>query len=98
MKDVWVRETPGPCGILGGHLDFGDYRRAWDFKSIGFGGIKFMEVITALKTIGYSGPWSIEWEHQGMDPEWGVTDSYNRLTEMDYATSTQKFDETFERK
>ena len=61
----------GKRGILGSHLNFGDPRRGWDFRSPGRGGVNFEEIIRALNQIGYDGPLSVEWEDSGMDRELG---------------------------
>ena len=46
----------GTVGVFGGHTDFCDARRAWDFRSVGRGDIRFEDVIVALNDIGYAGP------------------------------------------
>jgi len=66
MKDVWWSSTPRLSGVFGGHLNFGDARRYWDFRSIGRGSVNFEEIIRVLNRIGYKGPLSIEWEDSGM--------------------------------
>ena len=48
MKDVWWGHGDGSVGTFGGHTNFGDARRAWDFRSIGRGDINFEEIIVAL--------------------------------------------------
>ena len=45
----------GRSGILASHLNFGDPRRGWDFRSPGRGGVNFEEIIRALNDIGYTG-------------------------------------------
>ena len=67
MKDVYWSSTPQKSGVFGGHLGFGDYRRYWDFRSLGHGKVHFGEIIRALNSINYEGPLSIEWEDSGMD-------------------------------
>ena len=52
MKDVWWADTPRLSGVFGGHLNFGDARRNWDFRSIGRGNINFEEIIRALEQYG----------------------------------------------
>jgi sugar phosphate isomerase/epimerase len=41
MKDVWWGHGDGSVGVFGGHTDFTDPRRYWDFRSLGHGDIKF---------------------------------------------------------
>jgi len=35
MKDVYLSSTPTEAGVFGGHINFGDHRRSWDFRSLG---------------------------------------------------------------
>ena len=46
----------GRSGILASHLNFGDPRRGWDFRSLGRGGVNFEEIIRALNDAGYTRP------------------------------------------
>jgi len=41
MKDVYWSPRPTEAGIFGGHLNFGDHRRFWYFRSLGRGSINF---------------------------------------------------------
>ncbi len=74
MKDVYWSNQPMEAGVFGGHLNFGDPRRFWDFRSVGRGTIDFEEIIRTLNDIGYNGPLSIEWEDARMDREHGATE------------------------
>ena len=56
MKDVYWSPRPTEAGVFGGHLNFGDPRRFWDFRSLGRGRIDFEEIIRALNDIGYQRP------------------------------------------
>ena len=55
MKDAIVKHD-GRNGILSSHLNFGDPRRAWDFRSLGRGGVNFEEIIRALERHRLPGP------------------------------------------
>jgi sugar phosphate isomerase/epimerase len=57
VKDAIVT-LDGKSGINASHLNFGDYRRGWDFRSPGRGSVNFEEIIRALNDIGYDGPLS----------------------------------------
>ena len=48
MKDVWWGHGDGTVGVFGGHTNFADPRRYWDFRSLGHGDINFEEIIVAL--------------------------------------------------
>ncbi len=98
MKDVWWSPKPTEAGVFGGHLDFGDRRRFWDFRSLGRGTINFEEIIRALNAAGYSGPLSVEWEDSGMDREYGASEAAAFVKRMDFPPSNIAFDAAFERK
>lgn len=96
MKDVGWSQTPKDAGVFGGHTDFGDRRRFWDFRSLGRGNIDFEEIIRALNRINYQGPLSVEWEDSGMDREHGATEASAFVKEVDFAPSDIAFDAAFE--
>ena len=96
MKDVGWSQTPKDAGVFGGHTDFGDRRRFWDFRSLGRGNIDFEEIIRALNRINYQGPLSVEWEDSGMDREHGATEAAAFVKEVDFAPSDIAFDAAFE--
>jgi sugar phosphate isomerase/epimerase len=98
MKDVHWSTKATEAGVFGGHLEFGDPRRFWDFRSLGRGSIKFEEVIRALNEIGYNGPLSVEWEDSGMDREYGAREACAFVKRIDFPSSNIAFDAAFERK
>jgi len=98
MKDVYWSARPTEAGDFGGHLDFGDPRRFWDFRSIGRGSVDFEAIIRALNDIGYNGPLSVEWEDGKMDREHGAAESCAFLRKLDFAPSAVVFDAAFEKK
>jgi sugar phosphate isomerase/epimerase len=89
------RRLDGRSSILGGHLDFGQPGRGWDFVSPGHGDVDFDAMIRALNRIGYDGPLSIEWEDSGMDREWGAREALELVRRTDFAPSTVAFDAAF---
>jgi sugar phosphate isomerase/epimerase len=97
MKDVWWGHGNGDVGVFGGHTDFGDPRRYWDFRSIGHGDIQFEDIVVALNDIGYNGPLSIEWEDVRMDRVHGASESYRNVKSYDFTPSRLAFDAAFER-
>ncbi|MHC4069833.1 MAG: sugar phosphate isomerase/epimerase family protein [Planctomycetota bacterium] len=97
MKDVWWGHGDGTVGVFGGHTEFGDPRRYWDFRSIGHGDINFEEIIVALNDIGYQGPLSIEWEDGRMDREHGAKEACEYIKKADFKPSQVAFDAAFER-
>jgi len=98
MKDVYWKDQPGPVGVFGGHVNFGDARRNWNFRSVGRGDIQFEEIIRALNDIHYQGPLSVEWEDSAMDREAGAAESCEYLKNMDFKPSSIAFDSAFEKK
>ena len=83
--------------MFGGHTNFGDPRRYWDFRSVGRGDIDFEEIIVALNDVGYSGPLSIEWEDSRMDRVHGATESAAFTRQLDFAPAAGAFDAAFGR-
>jgi sugar phosphate isomerase/epimerase len=95
VKDA-ARTLDGRTGILASHLNFGDHRRGWDFRSPGRGQIDFGEIARALNVIGYNGPLSVEWEDSGMDREYGAAEAARFVKEkMGFAPSGRGFDTAF---
>ncbi|MEM9410252.1 MAG: sugar phosphate isomerase/epimerase [Planctomycetota bacterium] len=95
IKDA-ITTLDGRSGILASHLNFGDYRRGWDFRSPGRGGVNFEEIIRALNDIGYDGPLSIEWEDSGMEREFGAREACEFTRQLDFSPSNRAFDAAFE--
>ncbi len=97
MKDAWWGRGDGTAGVFGGHVDFGDPRRYWDFRSLGHGDIDFEEVIVALNDIGYQGPLSVEWEDSRMDRCHGAKEACAFVKQVDFPPSNIAFDAQFDR-
>ena len=95
IKDA-ITTLDGRSGILSSHLNFGDPRRGWDFRSPGRGGVNFEEIIRALNDINYQGPLSIEWEDSGMDREYGAREACEFTRGLDFSPSNRAFDAAFE--
>lgn len=98
LKDAWWGHGDGTVGVFGGHTNFGDPRRYWDFRSLGHGDIDFEEIIVALNDIGYTGPLSVEWEDGRMDREHGAAEACAFVKRLDFKPSGRAFDAAFERK
>lgn len=96
MKDAIVT-LDGKSGILASHLNFGDWRRGWDFRSLGHGGVNFEEIIRALNVIGYTGPLSVEWEDSGMEREHGAQEACEFVRGVDFSPSNIAFDGAFDK-
>jgi sugar phosphate isomerase/epimerase len=96
VKDA-VLSLTGRTSILGGHLDFGQPGRGWQFVSPGHGCVNFESIFRALNAVGYQGPLSIEWEDSGMDRMWGAPDALAFVRRTDFAPSAVAFDAAFTR-
>ena len=92
MKDAAVT-LDGRSGLLGSHIDFGDLRRGWNFRSLGHGDVNFEEIIRVLNAAGYDGPLSVEWEDSGMDRIDGATEAAAFVRKVDFKPSAFKFDD-----
>lgn len=97
MKDSYWSETPTEAGVFGGHTNFGDQRRYWDFRSLGHGSVNFEEIIRSLNRINYQGPLSVEWEDTGMDREAGATEACAFVKQVDFPPSSLAFDAAFDK-
>ncbi len=97
MKDAWWDKGDGTVGVFGGHTDFGDTSRFWDFRSLGHGDIDFEQVIVALNDIRYNGPLSVEWEDARMDRFHGAEEACEFVRDSDFPSSDVVFDSAFEK-
>lgn len=97
MKDAAVT-LDGKSGVLGSHIDFGDARRGWNFRSLGHGDVNFEEIIRVLNTYNYQGPLSVEWEDSGMEREYGGAEAAAFVKKVDFAPSNVKFDDAIKAK
>ena len=95
MKDAWWGHGDGTVGVFGGHTDFGDSRRYWDFRSPGHGDIRFEDIMVALNAINYAGPLSVEWEDGRMDRFYGAEEALGFVRKLDFAPSKLAFDGSF---
>lgn len=91
MKDAAVT-LDGRSGLLCSHIDFGDARRGWNFRSLGHGDVNFEEIIRALNDGDYQGPLSVEWEDSGMERVYGATEACAFVKKVDFQPSNVKFD------
>ncbi len=98
---VHIKDTStmldGTRGILGSHLDFGDARRGWDFRSPGRGEVDFDAIIRALNRAGYNGPLSVEWEDAAMDRFHGAREACDFIRSIDFPPADNAFDAAFDR-
>ncbi len=91
IKDAAVT-LDGLTGILGSHIEFGDTRRGWNFRSPGRGHVDFNEIIRELNQIGYDGPLSIEWEDSGMERIAGGTEACEFTKDINISPNIGAFD------
>jgi sugar phosphate isomerase/epimerase len=95
VKDVWWSDSPAQAGVFGGHTDFGDDGRFWDFRSPGRGRIDFEAILRILNHADYQGPLSVEWEDPMMDREHGATEAAAFVKRLDFPQSDIAFDAAF---
>ena len=96
MKDVWWSDTRTEAGVFGGHTEFGDDRRAWDFRSLGRGRVDFEAIIRQLNHAAYRGPLTVEWEDPGMAREHGATEAAAFVRRIEFPPAQSAFDSAFE--
>ncbi len=92
IKDASVT-LDGLNGILGSHIEFGDTRRGWNFRSPGRGQVDFGAVIRELNQIGYEGPLSVEWEDSGMDRMRGASEACDFVKHININPASGAFDD-----
>jgi len=97
VKDAWWGHGNGDVGVFGGHTEFMDPRRYWDFRSPGRGDINFEEIIVALSDINYQGPLSVEWEDGRMDRFFGAAEAARFVKALDFPRSNVVFDAAFDK-
>ena len=96
VKDAWWSDRPAEVGVFGGHTEFGDPRRHWDFRSPGRGRLEWETVVRALNRVGYDGPLSVEWEDPGMEREHGAAEARHFVSRLDFRPSQAAFDAAFD--
>jgi sugar phosphate isomerase/epimerase len=96
MKDATMM-LDGTSGILGSHLDLGDPRCGWMFRSLGRGEVDFESIIRELNRMNYTGPLSVEWEDAGMDRVEGATEACEFVRGVDFQPSDIAFDAQFDK-
>ena len=94
-KDTRMRTPNGRAGVLGSHLPWGDPRRGWDFVSTGRGDVPWEDAFRALRSIGYAGPISVEWEDAGMDRLHGAKEAHDFVRSLLWDTPATGFDAAF---
>lgn len=97
MKDAYWSDQPGDIGVFGGHTEFGDNRRYWNFRSLGRGKIDFESIIRALNDTRYTGPLSVEWEDSGMNRESGAAEACEFVRYSDFVPSDIAFDQAMQK-
>ncbi|MGE0074725.1 MAG: sugar phosphate isomerase/epimerase family protein [Sphaerochaetaceae bacterium] len=95
IKDCYVK-LDGRAGILGSHLQFGDLRRGWNFVSPGHGDVNFEFIVREANAAGYKGPFSVEWEDNGMDRLFGAKEALAFVRKIDFDRSAVSFDGAME--
>ena len=95
VKDAWWGKGDGTVGVFGGHTEFADPRRFWDFRSPGHGDIDFERIIVALNDIDYKGPLSVEWEDSRMERWHGAKEAAQFVRKIDFERSNIAFDAQF---
>jgi sugar phosphate isomerase/epimerase len=94
-KDTKVQVGNGRNARLSSHLPWADPRRGWDFISVGLGDVPWGRCFRALNSIGYEGPFSVEWEDAGMDRLVGAPAALKFVRENAVEPSGAAFDAAF---
>ena len=97
MKDAIVK-LDGRSGILASHLNFGDPRRGWDFRSLGRGGVNFEEIIRAFEPRAAT---RAPCRSSGKTAAWPATTAQEAcefIRRIDFQPSDVAFDAAFDKK
>jgi sugar phosphate isomerase/epimerase len=94
-KDTRVFRNDGRRGRMGSHLNWADPKRGWSFVSTGRGDVDWESSFRALRTIGYQGPISVEWEDAGMDRLHGAAEAVGFIKSLLWKSPEKSFDEAF---
>jgi len=94
-RDTRLRRPDGRAGVIGSHLPWGDPRRGWDFVSTGHGDVPWEDSFRALRSIGYGGPISIEWEDAGMSRLQGAPEALGFVRSLLWDLPGASFDAAF---
>lgn len=94
-KDTRVFRNDGRRGRMGSHLAWNDPRRGWSFVSTGRGDVDWEASFRALRTIGYRGPISVEWEDAGMDRLHGAAEAVTFVRGLLWNEPERSFDAAF---
>ena len=94
-KDTRMRMGNGRNGVLGSHRPWADPRRGWDFVSTGRGDMNWEDAFRALRSIGYDGPISVEWEDAGMDRLKGAPEGLAFVRSLLWEAPAGSFDDAF---
>lgn len=95
IKDCYVR-LDGKTGILGSHIPFGSLNRGWNFVSPGHGDVNFEFIVREANFANYQGPFSVEWEDNGMDRIFGAREALEFTHQIDFDPSNVAFDGNME--
>lgn len=85
----------GRSGILGSHLQAGDYRRGWSPRCPGHGGVDWASLIRALQEIGFEGPMSVFVDDPGMDRDHAAAEAVSFLRRLDFVPAARSGDGAF---
>jgi sugar phosphate isomerase/epimerase len=85
----------GRNSLLNSYLDYGDYRRGWEPRAPGHGGIDWEGLMRALNDIGYQGALSVEWKDLGMNREQGAEEACRFVKRIDFEPGRPGNDSVF---
>jgi sugar phosphate isomerase/epimerase len=94
-KDTRVFRNDGRRGRMGSHLSWANPQRGWSFVSTGRGDVDWEMSFRALRTIGYNGPISVEWEDAGMDRLHGAAEAVGFIKSLLWKSPERSFDAAF---
>jgi sugar phosphate isomerase/epimerase len=94
VKDALVTLN-GRTSLLNSYCSYGDWRRGWQPRAPGHGGIDWEAIIRSLNDIGYQGSLAVEWNDSGMDRDFGVEEACKFTKRLDYEPAPKHCSNTF---
>lgn len=85
----------GRSGILGSFLPVGDYRRGWEPRCPGHGGVDWPALLRALHDVGFDGPITVVIDDPGMDRDHAAAEAAGFFRRLDFVPASRQGDGAF---
>jgi sugar phosphate isomerase/epimerase len=83
IKDIALNLN-GRNSLLCSNFPYGDWRRGWEFRAPGHGGLDWEAIMRTLNQIGYEGPLAIEFSDAAMQRDYGAEEACKFVKRLDF--------------